>query len=303
MAPTQAAPSTSRQTDARSVRPVEPSVHSTGGTSALGVRSARRSRSAGTLPAFSTGPPSASSARMPRSDSAAVLNQRMEPSSPRRRCRWDGVQERLGQRFLERDLLVEQRVLDRGRDVLGERGEVLEIAVAERAAGGAVADEEPAQQAPAGEERHEHLGADGVERAAEQEPLLAAGESRGRRARGLGVQFQQRTSGSPAGYWRAAFPRGSCVPRAAGRRRCGPGEEADAGDRGVVGDPVDDVLQQRLDVADVAQRGGEVVEREGHGHAAGRARGSAVRGRARGRTRRAGCGSPARGPRGRSRGP
>jgi hypothetical protein len=67
-----------------------------------------------------------------RMRSAALLNQRTVPSSPTATMPVGmAVQQGLGQGLLDGDLLVEQRVLQHGGDVVGQRGEFLQVGALE----------------------------------------------------------------------------------------------------------------------------------------------------------------------------
>jgi hypothetical protein len=83
-------------------------------------------------------------------------------------ARRDRLEQRLGQRLLHGDLLIEKRVLQDGGDVLREQHQVLEVWVIEPLPSHAMADEQPPNDAAASVQRDNDFRSECIERAAHQ---------------------------------------------------------------------------------------------------------------------------------------
>ena len=81
----------------------------------------------------------------------------------------------LRERFLKCDLFVKKRVFEHGGDVLGKHHQVLQIAVLEALARETMTEKDPADDAPAGVQRHNDFSAEGVEGAAHGSALRLVG--------------------------------------------------------------------------------------------------------------------------------
>ena len=90
---------------------------------------------------------------------------------PRRNC----FQEGFGQRFLQCDFFVEERVFQHGRNVLGQHHQILEVVIFEAVPGDAVAEEEPADDSASCMQRHDHFRTEGIESTPHQDPLSLIG--------------------------------------------------------------------------------------------------------------------------------
>ena len=104
--------------------------------------------------------------------------------------RWDAFEERLGERFLHRDLFVEECVFQHGGDVFGQQHQILEILVIETLAREPMTEKEPADNAPARVQRDDDFRAEGIKRATQQGTLCLLGLSEMAPANQMGVELK-----------------------------------------------------------------------------------------------------------------
>ncbi len=192
----------------------------------------------------------------------------------------DGFEQVFREGFLEGDLLVEQGVFEQRGDMIAQDGQIRQIARRVGQAGGAMAEEDPAEEAMLVRQRHNDFRAGGIERALQQ---LAVGRRDDMRqvdaADQVGVALQpaHKGVGRRERQIRGTFQAAQTGVQPVLRLIAQAGEDADARDACRDDDAFDDLIEQPLCVVKMA-RGARKPEERRH------VRQRLTRGRLRGRT-------------------
>lgn len=176
------------------------------------------------------------------------------------------VDEGFGEGFLARDLFVEDCVFQGGGDVADCAGDIFEVGVLEWQAGGAVADENPADHPPARVERGNDFRGLRIEISLKERAVGVIGDGFEGGARDeMGMAIHPEDECVCCGIAEFCDLAGAAQGggETVGLAGLALYENAGAHDFGCGGDAFDDAVEHGVDVAEVVERASEVAQGEG----------------------------------------